>query len=170
MLNALQVWKTALHRRVPPSSGGKHGVLRPLFPYQISILLLLHVADKVLHGAGFFVLRTNGFALLWLRLSLSFFLHSGEKCLLAEDSLLGLVLLVLGIVTVPQGSQSPKFALYKSTSLQVSLIRQMFAFPLCWLSYSASATLLRFVVSKNGWFSLCRKDFTFAFINFELYI
>ncbi len=96
------------------------GVLQPFFPYQISILLLLHVAAKVLHGDGFLVLGTNGFALLRLRLSLSFFLHSGEKRLVAGDSLLGLVLLVFGIVTVPQGSRGLKCALYNSTFLRGS--------------------------------------------------
>ncbi len=90
--------------------GGQRGVLRPFFPYQISILLLLHVAAKMLHGDGCF-------ALLRLRLSLSFFLHSGEKCLLAGDNLLGLVLLVLGIVPIAQGSHGLKGALYNSTFL-----------------------------------------------------
>ncbi len=117
MFNMLPVWETALHRQVPLSSGGEHGVLRPFFPYQNLILLLLHVSYKVLHGAGFSVLCTNGFALLRLRPLLSFFLHSGGKCLSAGDSLLGLVLLVLGFVPVARGSHGLKCALFKSTSL-----------------------------------------------------
>ncbi len=40
------------------------GVLRSFFPYQILILLLLHVVGKVLHGVGFFVLWSSEFALL----------------------------------------------------------------------------------------------------------
>ena len=41
-------------------------------------------------------------------------------------------------------------------------------FPFFWLSYKASATSLRFVVSKNGWFFLRTKDFTLALTTLEL--
>ncbi len=43
-------------------------------------------------------------------------------------------------------------------------------FPLLLAFVKTFATSLRFVVSKNGWFGLHQKVFTFAFTLFELYV